>query len=153
MTPDELLILRTFELARLGIGSVSPNPMVGCVIVKDGIVIGEGWHRKYGQAHAEVNAVASVKDKSLIPGSTVYVNLEPCSHTGKTPPCADMLIKHQVKKVIISNVDTNPLVAGSGVKKLRDAGIEVITGVREKEGRELNKRFFTFHGHERPYII
>lgn len=98
MTPDELLILRTFELARLGIGSVSPNPLVGCVIVKDGIVIGEGWHRKYGQAHAEVNAVASVKDKSLIPGSTVYVNLEPCSHTGKTPPCADMLIKHQVKK-------------------------------------------------------
>lgn len=153
MTPDELLILRTFELARLGIGSVSPNPQVGCVIVKDGIVIGEGWHRKYGQAHAEVNAVASVKDKSLIPGSTVYVNLEPCSHTGKTPPCADMLIEHRVEKVIISNVDTNPLVAGNGVKKLRDAGIEVITGVLEKEGRELNKRFFTFHEQQRPYII
>lgn len=153
MTPDELLILRTFELARLGIGSVSPNPQVGCVIVKEGIVIGEGWHRKYGQAHAEVNAVASVKDKSLIPGSTVYVNLEPCSHTGKTPPCADMLIEHQVKKVIISNVDTNPLVGGNGVKKLRDAGIEVITGVLEKEGREINKRFFTFHEQQRPYIV
>ncbi len=153
MTPDELLILRTFELARLGMGSVSPNPQVGCVIVKDGIVIGEGWHQKYGQAHAEVNAAANVKDKSLISGSTVYVNLEPCSHTGKTPPCADMLIEHRVKKVIISNVDTNPLVGGSGIKKLRDAGIEVITGVLEKEGREINKRFFTFHEQQRPYII
>ncbi|HPW61173.1 MAG TPA: bifunctional diaminohydroxyphosphoribosylaminopyrimidine deaminase/5-amino-6-(5-phosphoribosylamino)uracil reductase RibD [Cyclobacteriaceae bacterium] len=153
MTPDELLILRTFELARLGIGSVSPNPQVGCVIVKDGIVIGEGWHQKFGQAHAEVNAVASVKDKGLIQGSTVYVNLEPCSHTGKTPPCADMLIEHRVKKVIISNVDTNPLVGGNGVKKLMDAGIEVITGVLEKEGRELNKRFFTFHEQQRPYIV
>ncbi len=153
MTPDELFILRTFELARLGIGSVSPNPQVGCVIVKDGVVIGEGWHQKFGQAHAEVNAVASVKDKSLIQGSTIYVNLEPCSHTGKTPPCADMLIEHKVKKVIVSNVDTNPLVGGSGIKKLADAGIEVITGVLEKEGRELNKRFFTFHEQERPYII
>lgn len=153
MTPDELLILRTFELARLGIGSVSPNPQVGCVIVKDGVVIGEGWHQKFGQAHAEVNAVASVKDKTLIQGSTIYVNLEPCSHTGKTPPCADMLIKHKVKRVIISNVDTNPLVGGSGIKKLADAGIEVITGVLEKEGRELNKRFFTFHEQQRPHII
>lgn len=153
MTPDKLFIQRTFELARLGIGSVSPNPQVGCVIVKDGVVIGEGWHQKFGQAHAEVNAVASVKDKVLIQGSTVYVNLEPCSHTGKTPPCADMLIELKVKKVIISNVDTNPLVGGSGIKKLADAGIEVITGVLEKEGRELNKRFFTFHEQERPYII
>ncbi len=153
MTPDELLILRTFELARLGIGLVSPNPQVGCVIVKNGVVIGEGWHQKFGQAHAEVNAVASVKDKGQIQGSTIYVNLEPCSHTGKTPPCADMLIEHQLKKVIISNIDTNPLVGGSGVKKLRDAGIEVITGVLEKEGRELNKRFFTFHEQQRPHII
>jgi diaminohydroxyphosphoribosylaminopyrimidine deaminase / 5-amino-6-(5-phosphoribosylamino)uracil reductase len=153
MTPDELLILRTFELARLGSGSVSPNPKVGCVIVKDGLVIGEGWHQKYGHAHAEVTAVASVKDKSQIQGSTVYVNLEPCSHTGKTPPCADMLIEQKVKKVIVSNLDTNPLVVGSGLKKLTNAGIEVITGVLEKEGRELNKRFFTFHEQKRPYIL
>lgn len=153
MTPDELLILRTFELAHLGVGSVSPNPQVGCVIVKDGIIIGEGWHQKYGQAHAEVNAIASVKDKSQIQGSTVYVNLEPCSHTGKTPPCAEMLIEQKVKRVILSNVDSNPLVGGNGIKRLSEAGIEVVAGVLEKAGRELNKRFFTFHEQQRPYII
>ncbi len=153
MTHDELLMQRTFELAKLGIGSVSPNPLVGCVIVKGGNIIGEGWHRKYGQAHAEVHAVANVKDKNLLAGSTVYVNLEPCSHTGKTPPCADLLIKHQVKKVIISSIDSNPLVGGSGIKKLTNAGIEVVTGILEKEGRDLNKRFFTFHEQQRPYII
>jgi diaminohydroxyphosphoribosylaminopyrimidine deaminase / 5-amino-6-(5-phosphoribosylamino)uracil reductase len=153
MTPDELLMQRTFELAKLGLGSVSPNPLVGSVIVKDGIVIGEGCHKQYGQAHAEVNSVASVKDKSLLAGSTVYVNLEPCSHTGKTPPCADLLIKHQVKKVVISTVDSNPLVGGTGIRKLTEAGIEVVTGVLEKDGRDLNKRFFTFHEQQRPYII
>lgn len=153
MTPDELLMQRTFELAKLGQGSVSPNPLVGCVIVNDGVVIGEGWHKQYGEPHAEVNAVAMVKDKNLLSGSTVYVNLEPCSHTGKTPPCADLLIKHQVKKVIISNVDSNPLVGGAGIKKLTEAGIEVVTGVLEREGRQLNKRFFTFHEAQRPYII
>jgi len=153
MTPDELLIQRTFDLARLGIGAVSPNPLVGCVIVKDGEVIGEGWHRKYGEAHAEANAVASVADKEQLPGSTVYVSLEPCSHFGKTPPCSDLLIQHGVQKVVISNLDTNPLVAGEGVRKLREAGVEVVSGVLEKEGRELNKRFFTFHEKQRPYII
>jgi diaminohydroxyphosphoribosylaminopyrimidine deaminase/5-amino-6-(5-phosphoribosylamino)uracil reductase len=153
MTPDELLIQRTFELAKLGLGSVSPNPLVGCVIVKEGLIIGEGWHKQYGQAHAEVNAVASVKDKALLAGSTAYVNLEPCSHTGKTPPCADLLIKHQIKKVIVSTIDSNPLVGGTGIKKLKDAGIEVVTGVLEKEGRDLNKRFFAFHEQQRPYII
>jgi diaminohydroxyphosphoribosylaminopyrimidine deaminase/5-amino-6-(5-phosphoribosylamino)uracil reductase len=153
MTPDEFLIQRTFDLARLGSGAVSPNPKVGCVIVKDDEVIGEGWHRKYGEDHAEVNAVASVTDKEQLPGSTVYVNLEPCSHFGKTPPCSDLLIQHGVKKIVISNLDTNPLVAGEGVRKLREAGIEVITGVLEKDGRELNKRFFTFHEKQRPYII
>jgi diaminohydroxyphosphoribosylaminopyrimidine deaminase / 5-amino-6-(5-phosphoribosylamino)uracil reductase len=153
MTPDELLIQRTFDLARLGIGAVSPNPQVGCVIVKDGEVIGEGWHRKYGEAHAEVNAVASVGDKEQLPGSTVYVSLEPCSHFGKTPPCSDLLIQHGVKKIVISNLDTNPLVAGEGVRKLREAGVEVVSGVLEKEGRELNKRFFTFHEKQRPYVI
>ena len=153
MTPDELLMHRAFELAKLGQGSVSPNPLVGCVIVKDGVVIAEGWHKQYGEPHAEVNAIANVKDKNLLPGSTVYVNLEPCSHTGKTPPCADLLIKHRVKKVIISNVDSNPLVGGAGIKKLTEAGIEVITGVLEREGRHLNKRFFIFHEAQRPYII
>ncbi|MBK8290296.1 MAG: bifunctional diaminohydroxyphosphoribosylaminopyrimidine deaminase/5-amino-6-(5-phosphoribosylamino)uracil reductase RibD [Flammeovirgaceae bacterium] len=153
MTPEELLITRAFDLARLGIGSVSPNPRVGCVIVKDGVVLGEGWHQTYGQAHAEINAIANVKNKSLLAGSTVYVNLEPCSHTGKTPPCADQLIAYGIKKVVIANLDTNPLVSGNGVKKLREAGIEVITGILESEGRALNKRFFNFQEHHRPYII
>jgi diaminohydroxyphosphoribosylaminopyrimidine deaminase/5-amino-6-(5-phosphoribosylamino)uracil reductase len=121
--------------------------------VKDGEVIGEGWHKKFGEAHAEVNAIASVVDKNQLAGSTAYVSLEPCSHFGKTPPCSDLLIQHGVKKVVISNLDTNPLVAGEGLKKLKEAGIEVITGVLEKEGRDLNKRFFTYHEKERPYII
>jgi diaminohydroxyphosphoribosylaminopyrimidine deaminase/5-amino-6-(5-phosphoribosylamino)uracil reductase len=153
MTQDELLMQRTFQLAKLGLGAVSPNPLVGCVIANDGTIIGEGWHKQYGQAHAEVNAVADVKDKNLLIGSTVYVNLEPCSHTGKTPPCADLLIKLKVKKVVISTLDSNPLVGGSGIKKLNDSGIEVVTGILEKEGRDLNKRFFTFHERKRPYII
>lgn len=144
---------RAFELALNGVGYVSPNPRVGCVIVRDGKIIGEGWHEKFGEAHAEVNAVNSVGDVSLLQGSTVYVSLEPCSHTGKTPPCADLLIRHQVKKVVISTVDTNPLVGGQGIKKLTEAGIEVVTGVLEEKGRELNKRFFTFVEKKRPYII
>jgi len=153
MTPDELLMQRCFDLALLGVGSVSPNPRVGCVIVKEGEVIGEGWHKKYGEAHAEVNAVDSVSDKNQLKGSTVYINLEPCSHFGKTPPCADLLIQHGIKKVVISNSDTNPLVGGEGIKKLIAAGIDVITGVLEKQGREINKRFFVYHEKQRPYII
>jgi diaminohydroxyphosphoribosylaminopyrimidine deaminase / 5-amino-6-(5-phosphoribosylamino)uracil reductase len=152
-TSEEQYMRRAFQLARNGLGTVSSNPMVGCVIVKDSKVIGEGWHQKYGEAHAEVNAVASVKDKTLLEGSSVYVNLEPCSHFGKTPPCADLLVREKVKKVVISNVDSNPLVSGQGIKKLRDNGIEVITGVCERDGRELNKRFFTFVEKKRPYII
>jgi diaminohydroxyphosphoribosylaminopyrimidine deaminase/5-amino-6-(5-phosphoribosylamino)uracil reductase len=150
---DEVFMQRTFELALLGKGNVSPNPLVGSVIVHDGKIIGEGWHKKYGEAHAEVNAVRSVEDKSMLAQSTVYVNLEPCSHTGKTPPCADMLMEHKVKKVVVANLDSNPLVAGNGIKKLRAAGIEVVTGILEKQGRELNKRFFTFIEKQRPYII
>jgi diaminohydroxyphosphoribosylaminopyrimidine deaminase/5-amino-6-(5-phosphoribosylamino)uracil reductase len=150
---DEVFMQRTFELALLGKGNVSPNPLVGSVIVHDGKIIGEGWHQKYGEAHAEVNAVRSVEDKSMLAQSTVYVNLEPCSHTGKTPPCADMLMEHKVKKVVVANLDSNPLVAGNGIKKLRAAGIEVVTGILEKQGRELNKRFFTFIEKQRPYII
>ncbi len=144
---------RALQLARLGAGSVSPNPMVGCVIVHDGKIIGEGWHQKYGESHAEVNAINSVEDKSLLSESEVYVTLEPCSHYGKTPPCADLLIKHQVKKVFVCNHDPNPLVAGKGIEKLRQAGIEVETGILEAEGREVNKRFFTFIEKQRPYII
>ena len=144
---------RALQLARLGAGAVSPNPMVGCVIVHDGKIIGEGWHKKYGEAHAEVNAINDVLDKSILSESEVYVTLEPCSHFGKTPPCADLLIKHKVKKVIICNHDPNPLVLGQGIEKLRKAGIEVEIGLLEQEGRVLNKRFFTYIEKKRPYII
>ena len=144
---------RCLELASKGLGHVAPNPMVGCVIVHNGEIIGEGYHQKYGEAHAEVNAIASVKDKSLLPQSTVYVSLEPCAHFGKTPPCSDLLINHNVKCVVVGSLDTNPLVGGKGIEKLRAAGIEVFTGVLEKECRALNKRFFTYHEKKRPYII
>lgn len=153
MTSSEYFMQRALELAKLGSGLVSPNPLVGCVIVHDTNIIGEGWHKKLGEAHAEVNAVNSVKNKELIKESTVFVNLEPCSHSGKTPPCADLLIQHRVKKVVIANGDPNPLVAGSGIKKLKDAGIEVETGALEKEGKELNKRFFVNMQKQRPFII
>ncbi len=153
MTPDELFMQRAMELAQLGVGEVSPNPRVGCVIVHDHKIIGEGWHHKFGEAHAEVNAINSVKDQSLLAVSTLYVNLEPCSHVGKTPPCADLLIHHRLKKIMIANTDTNPKVSGQGINKLRDAGIETGVGVLEKEGRALNKRFFTFVEKQRPYII
>ena len=112
---------RAIELAYLGLGKVSPNPMVGCVIVKDGDIIGEGWHHEYGGPHAEVNAVKNVSDPEKIKGSEVYVSLEPCSHQGKTPPCADLLMNLAVKAVFISNLDVNPVVAGKGIKKLKDA--------------------------------
>ncbi|WP_276367482.1 bifunctional diaminohydroxyphosphoribosylaminopyrimidine deaminase/5-amino-6-(5-phosphoribosylamino)uracil reductase RibD [Chryseolinea sp. H1M3-3] len=150
---DELFMQRAMELAQLGIGHVSPNPLVGSIVVHEGKIIGEGWHQKYGGPHAEVNAVSAVADKSLLRESTVYVTLEPCSHFGKTPPCCDMLIQHKVKKVVVANVDSNPVVNGEGLHKLRDAGVEVITGVLEKKGRELNKRFFTFVEKQKPYII
>jgi diaminohydroxyphosphoribosylaminopyrimidine deaminase / 5-amino-6-(5-phosphoribosylamino)uracil reductase len=150
---DEFFMQRALDLAVLSRGHVSPNPLVGCVIVHTNIIIGEGRHEHFGQAHAEVNAVASVKDQSLLKESTVYVNLEPCSHTGKTPPCADLLIKHQIKRVVIANVDPNPLVSGKGIEKLKAAGIEVTTDVLAATGDELNKRFFTFYKKKRPYII
>jgi diaminohydroxyphosphoribosylaminopyrimidine deaminase/5-amino-6-(5-phosphoribosylamino)uracil reductase len=153
MTPDVVFMQRALEVAQLGIGYVSPNPRVGCLIVHENKIIGEGWHQKFGEAHAEVNALNSVKDQSLLKESTVYVNLEPCSHFGKTPPCVDLLIRHHLRKVVISNTDTNPLVAGQGIKKLKEAGIEIVLGVLEKEGHELNKRFFTFVEKQRPYII
>ena len=141
------------ELALLGLGKTAPNPMVGAVIVYDDKIIGEGFHRQYGDAHAEVNAINSVTDKNLLKESTIYVNLEPCSHFGKTPPCADLIIQHQFKRVVISNVDPNVKVRGKGIEKLRNAGIEVITEVLKDQGDELNKRFFIFHRKNRPYII
>ncbi|MCC9136611.1 bifunctional diaminohydroxyphosphoribosylaminopyrimidine deaminase/5-amino-6-(5-phosphoribosylamino)uracil reductase RibD [Pontibacter silvestris] len=150
---DDLYMRRALELARLGNGYTSPNPMVGCVVVHKGQIIGEGWHRQYGGPHAEVNAIASVEDKSLLPKSRVYVTLEPCSHYGKTPPCADLLINSGVRDVVICNTDPNPLVAGRGIKKLFDAGAQVKVGVLEQEGFEVNKRFFTFHSEKRPYIF
>lgn len=153
MTSHEQYMRRALELAHLGCGSVSPNPMVGCVIVYRDTIIGEGWHKHYGQAHAEVNAINSVSDKSQLKDSTVYVTLEPCSHMGKTPPCADLLIEHQVKKVVVCTEDTNPFVNGKGIEKLKTAGIEVEVGVLKKEGRAVNKRFFRFVEKERPYII
>ncbi len=144
---------RALDLARLGLGSVSPNPMVGCVIVHNNKIIGEGFHRKYGEAHAEVHAINSVKDKSLLSESTVYVNLEPCAHYGKTPPCARLLAGYRVKKVVIANTDPNPLVAGKGIEILEDAGVEVETSILEEDARNLNKRFFTAFEKKRPWII
>ncbi len=153
MIKDTIYLQRAMELAALGAGKVSPNPMVGCVIVHNDTIIGEGWHQIYGGPHAEVNAVNSVKNKSLLQESTVYVNLEPCSHFGKTPPCADLLIKNRVKRVVVSNLDYNPVVSGRGMAKLREAGIVVEDGLHSAEGKILNKRFFTFHTEKRPYVI
>lgn len=156
---DELYMKRCLELAEMGNGQVSPNPLVGCVIVSGGRIIGEGYHKKYGQAHAEVNAVNSVLDKygedaaSLLKQATVYVSLEPCAHFGKTPPCADLLIRHQVKKVVIGNRDPFPDVDGKGMGKLLNAGIEVVSGVLEEECSFVNRRFFTRISKNRPYII
>lgn len=149
----EAYMKRAIELAMNGSGNVSPNPLVGCVVVHDGNIVGEGWHKKYGEAHAEVNAIEDVSDKSILTECTLYVNLEPCSHQGKTPPCADLIISHKLQKVIIANQDINPLVAGNGIKKLRDAGITVIPDILAKEGLELNKRFFTYMQKKRPRII
>lgn len=144
---------RALELAERGRGSVSPNPMVGCVIVHEGKIIGEGWHQKYGEAHAEVNAVDSVEDKSLLAESTCYVTLEPCSHFGKTPPCCDMLVRNQLKRVVIAVEDSHPLVRGRGIKRMQQGGIEVEIGLMEREARQLNARFFTAIEKQRPYII
>lgn len=149
----ELFMRRALELASLGAGKVSPNPMVGCVIVHGGKIIGEGWHRQFGGPHAEPNAIASVQDKTLLPQATLYVTLEPCNHFGKTPPCSDLILSHGIPKVVVANVDPNPLVAGTGLQKLRGKGVEVISGVLEKEGAELNKRFFTFHQKKRPFVL
>ena len=153
MTNHEIYINRCIQLAKNGLGTTYPNPLVGAVIVYNGKIIGEGWHKKAGEAHAEVNAIHSVKDKSLLSKATIYVSLEPCSHFGKTPPCADLIINHKIQNVVIGTVDPNPKVAGKGIKKLLEKGIKVTVGVLENECCQLNKRFFTFHNKKRPYII
>ena len=146
---------RCLDLASLGLGNVAPNPMVGAVLVYENEIIGEGFHQQYGQAHAEVNCINSVQqhNKHLIEKSTLYVSLEPCNHFGKTPPCSDLIIAHKIPKVIIACTDPFEKVNGSGIKKLFDSGVEVITDILEKEAIELNKRFFTFHQQKRPFII
>lgn len=144
---------RCLQLAEYGSGHVSPNPLVGAVIVNNGKIIGEGYHQQYGKAHAEVNAIASVKDKSLLRNSTLYVNLEPCSHYGKTPPCAELIIKNKIPRVVIGHSDPYPEVSGRGINMLRNAGIDVRHGFMEGACEALNKRFLTYHLKKRPYII
>jgi diaminohydroxyphosphoribosylaminopyrimidine deaminase / 5-amino-6-(5-phosphoribosylamino)uracil reductase len=152
MTLDEKYMLRALQLAKLGGTATKSNPLVGAVIVCNNEIIGEGYHQKYGEAHAEVNAVNAVKDKSVLKEATIYVTLEPCSHFGKTPPCADLLVKHQFKRVVIAQIDPFSEVSGRGIEKLRNAGILVDCGVLEEEAQELNKRFITFNTKKRPYI-
>ncbi len=156
MTEDEKYMRRCIQLAKNGQQNAKPNPMVGAVIVsRDGRIIGEGYHVRCGEGHAEVNAFASVSadDEHLLPEATIYVSLEPCSHYGKTPPCADLIIKKGVKRVVVGCIDPFAEVQGRGIQKLRDAGITVEVGVLEAECQALNRRFFTFHREQRPYII
>lgn len=153
MKVHEKYIRRCLDLAKLGVGNVSPNPMVGAVIVYDDKIIGEGYHRKYGEAHAEVNAINSVKEKELLKKATIYVSLEPCSHIGKTPACADLIAKLQIPNIVIGSLDPYFKVAGKGMQILKDASLNVVNGVLEKECIFLNRRFYTFNIKKRPYII
>ena len=152
-SPEEYYIKRCLELAKNGLPSAMPNPSVGAVIVYENKIIGEGFTSAYGGSHAEVNAINSVKDKSLLSKSTIYVSLEPCSHFGKTPPCCDLILKHAIPNIVIGTIDPNSKVAGNGIKKLTEAGKNVTVGVLENECIDSNKRFFTFHTKKRPYII
>ncbi|MCF6213248.1 MAG: bifunctional diaminohydroxyphosphoribosylaminopyrimidine deaminase/5-amino-6-(5-phosphoribosylamino)uracil reductase RibD [Flavobacteriaceae bacterium] len=153
MNIQQKYIKRCLELAKNGLGNTYPNPMVGCVIVCKGKIIGEGWHKKAGEPHAEVNAIYAVADKMLLKSSELYVNLEPCSHYGKTPPCADLIVKYKIPKVIIGALDTNKKVNGKGMAHLKNSGCKVTVGVLEKECLALNKRFYTYHNLKRPFII
>ena len=150
---DILYMKRCLQLAGMGAASAAPNPMVGSVVVHNGRIIGEGYHRRCGEAHAEVNAIESVADKSLLPQSTIYVNLEPCSHFGRTPPCADLIVSHHLKRAVIGCTDSFSEVSGRGIARMREAGISVDVGCLEEESRFINRRFFTFHEKKRPYII
>lgn len=153
MVPQEKYMRRALELASKGLGHVSPNPLVGCVIVHEDKIVGEGYHHQYGGAHAEVAAISSLLDAKVLAQSDLYVTLEPCAHHGLTPPCADLLVKHQVKRVIIAQKDPNPLVNGGGIDKLAAAGIEVISGFLSEDAKVLNRRFNTYFGQQRPYVI
>ena len=152
MSKDEKYIARCIQLAKNGLCNAAPNPMVGAVIVHNDRIIGEGYHIRCGEAHAEVNAIRSVKDESLLKESTIYVSLEPCSHYGKTPPCADLIINKGIPRVVVGCMDPFSLVAGRGIQKMRDAGIEVKVGVLEEECRQLIRRFITFNTQHRPFI-
>ncbi len=149
----EIFMQRAMELAQLGIGNVSPNPMVGCVIVHQGKIIGEGWHEQYGKSHAEINAINSVNDKKMLAESILYVTLEPCSHYGKTPPCANAIIDYGIKKVVISTIDPNPLVSGKGIAMLKQAGVDVQTDVLVDACAWMNRRFLHAMKHQKPYVI
>lgn len=153
MNGHEKYMRQCISLALKGMGHAAPNPLVGSVIVHNDEVIGEGYHERYGDAHAEVNAINSVKNKELLKEATLYVNLEPCAHHGKTPPCADLIVKHKIPYVVIGTVDPHSVVKGKGIEKLVSAGCDVKVGVLEEECRELNRRFFTFHEKQRPYIL
>ena len=152
MNPS-LFMQRALDLAERGKGAVRPNPLVGCVLVHEGKIIGEGYHEQYGGPHAEVNAIASVTDPKLLAAATAYVSLEPCSHWGKTPPCANLLVEKGIKSVVVATLDPNPLVAGKGVKLLEEAGISVQVGLLEREARWQNRRFFCQQEKHRPYLI
>lgn len=153
MSEKEFYMHRCLDLAKNGLGNVAPNPMVGCVIVHKNTIIGEGYHQHYGEPHAEVNAILSVKNKDLLTASTLYVNLEPCCHHGKTPPCTDLIIAEKIPEVIIGTVDPYDQVAGQGIARLRNHGVKVDVGILRNESIRLNKRFFTYHQKKRPYII
>jgi diaminohydroxyphosphoribosylaminopyrimidine deaminase/5-amino-6-(5-phosphoribosylamino)uracil reductase len=152
-TDDIKFMKRCLELACRSEGRTYPNPMVGSVIVYEGLIIGEGYHLKAGEPHAEVNAINSVLDKNMLKSATLYVNLEPCAHHGKTPPCTDLIISSGIRRVVAGTIDTSEKVSGRGVAKLKESGCEVITGVLEEDCRWINRRFFTFHEKKRPYII
>ena len=153
MTSDKTYMQRALDLAANGLGKVSPNPMVGCVIVHNDQVVSEAYHAEFGGPHAEVLAIDGLSDLSVLSESTVYVNLEPCSHYGKTPPCADLLVEHSVQRVVIGIADPNPKVIGSGIKKLQDAGVATDLGVLKEEARWLNRRFLVNQSARRPYVI
>lgn len=152
-TDDEIYMARCLQLATMAAGQTSPNPMVGAVVVHDGKIIGEGYHHRAGQPHAEPNAIASVQDDSLLRESTLYVSLEPCSHYGKTPPCAELIISKGIKRVVVATLDPNPRVSGRGIRMMQEAGIDVTVGILEDEARRLNRRFFTFQEKGRPYVL
>ncbi len=152
MEVEEIFMARCLELARHGAGWTAPNPMVGAVVVHDGKIIGEGYHRRYGEVHAEVNAIASVQDERLLRDSTLYVNLEPCSHYGKTPPCAELIIRKRIPRVVVGCLDPFPKVSGRGIRMLHEAGVEVVTGIMEQDSIALNEAFMTFQTKFRPFV-